>query len=184
MYARFLDAFSSQIGTVAPESPLVALENVLADQTRVLGADYPDTLSTRCNIAFWLAQEGQVEQSIAYSQTLLTDQVRILGADHPDSFATRYWIACCQIERGSLQVALATLDHLIRNTTEAVGSEDGLTLRARSGRAYVLAELGRTSEAAIAGEAVLADQIRVLGPNHDDTCTTRERLAQWRGQRG
>jgi len=31
---------------------------------------------------------------------------------------------------------------------------------------------------------VLADQLRVLGPDHPHTLATRVRLAQWRGQAG
>jgi hypothetical protein len=33
-------------------------------------------------------------------------------------------------------------------------------------------------------EALLADQLRVLGADHPDTLTTRNKLASWRGPAG
>jgi len=57
-------------------------------------------------------------------------------------------------------------------------------LRARSRRAFVLAQAGRISEAIAAGETLLADQTRALGPDHADTRSTAERLAQWRAEAG
>jgi hypothetical protein len=38
--------------------------------------------------------------------------------------------------------------------------------------------------AAAALELLLADQLRVLGPDHPDTLTTRNNLANWRGEAG
>jgi hypothetical protein len=37
-------------------------------------------------------------------------------------------------------------------------------------------------EAAAAFEELLADRLRVLGPNHPDTLTTRHEIARWRGE--
>ncbi|MGK5559421.1 tetratricopeptide repeat protein, partial [Actinomadura kijaniata] len=38
--------------------------------------------------------------------------------------------------------------------------------------------------AATAFEELLADRLRVLGPDHPDTLTTRHNLAYWRGEAG
>ncbi|MFD0742679.1 tetratricopeptide repeat protein [Phytohabitans flavus] len=45
-------------------------------------------------------------------------------------------------------------------------------------------EAGDAAGAAEALDEVLADRLRVLGPDHPDTLTTRNSLAYWRGKRG
>jgi hypothetical protein len=44
--------------------------------------------------------------------------------------------------------------------------------------------LGDPAGAAAAYEALLTDYLRVLGPDHPDTLTTRHDLAHWRGTAG
>jgi hypothetical protein len=43
-------------------------------------------------------------------------------------------------------------------------------------------EAGDPAGAATAFGQLLSDRLRVLGPNHPDTLTTRHNLAHWRGQ--
>jgi hypothetical protein len=45
-------------------------------------------------------------------------------------------------------------------------------------------EAGDAAGAAAACEQLLADFLRVLGPDHPDTLATRHNLAHWRGQAG
>jgi len=82
-------------------------EMLLADQIRVLGADHPDTLTTRNNIASWYGRAGRVDEAIGLFEVLLADQIRVLGADHPDTLATR-----------------AYLDYLRKQREEAEQDED------------------------------------------------------------
>ena len=49
---------------------------LLPDRERVLGADHPDTLSTRNNIAFWTGQCGDAREALRLSQALLPDGAR------------------------------------------------------------------------------------------------------------
>jgi len=61
----------------------------------VLGADHPDTLSARHNVAYWRGAAGDPAGAVAAFQELLADRLRVLGADHPDTLITRrnlaYW---------------------------------------------------------------------------------------------
>jgi hypothetical protein len=65
----------------------------------VLGADPPDTLSTRHAIARCRAQAGDAAGAVAAFEQLLTDRLRVLGADHPNTLMTRnelaYWWGTC-----------------------------------------------------------------------------------------
>jgi Tetratricopeptide repeat len=64
----------------------------------VLGADHPDTLTTRHNIAFWTGECGDAAQALRLFRALLLDRERVLGADHPDTFKTRDRIRICENE--------------------------------------------------------------------------------------
>ena len=68
---------------------------MLPDQARVLGADHPDTLTTRNNVAAWAGRAGDSARALQLFTELLPDQARVLGTDHPDTLTTResidYW---------------------------------------------------------------------------------------------
>jgi hypothetical protein len=56
----------------------------------VLGADHPNTLTTRQNIAYCTDETGHREEALRLFEELLPDRVRVLGADHPDTLVTRH----------------------------------------------------------------------------------------------
>ena len=62
---------------------------LLEDQTRVLGPEAPDTLSTRSNLAFWLGRDGRVKDAISQFEELLDDATRVFGTEHPFTNAVR-----------------------------------------------------------------------------------------------
>ena len=64
------------------------MQALLPDQARVLGADHPDTLRTRDNIALWTGECGDARQVLKLFQELLPDMIRVLGADHPETLKT------------------------------------------------------------------------------------------------
>ena len=66
---------------------------------------------------------------------------------------------------------------LTKLTGEASGATGGARLQAHLGASL-------TTGHATAYEELLADQLRVLGPDHPDTLTTRNNLAYWRGRAG
>src|SRR5262249_22228422 len=51
------------------------------------GADHPDTLTTRNNIAFWTGRCGDAREALRLFQALLPDPGRVFGAHHPDTLA-------------------------------------------------------------------------------------------------
>jgi hypothetical protein len=56
---------------------------------RVLGADHPDTLATRNNLASSRGVAGDAAGATAAFEALLADMVRVHGPDHPNTLATR-----------------------------------------------------------------------------------------------
>ena len=64
-------------------------EQTLADRERVLGADHPDTLRARGNLATAYEQVGRTAEPIRLHEQTLADMERVLGADHPDTLRAR-----------------------------------------------------------------------------------------------
>ena len=57
----------------------------LADSEQLLGANHPDTLTSRNNLAAAYSSAGRLEQAIPLLEQTLADRERLLGADHPDT---------------------------------------------------------------------------------------------------
>ena len=58
-------------------------EQVLAERERVLGADHPDTLAVRNNLAGAYKSVGRFSDAIDAWEKLLPDCQRVLGLEHP-----------------------------------------------------------------------------------------------------
>jgi hypothetical protein len=56
---------------------------------RLLGAEHPDTLRARANLASSYGSAGRTGEAITLEEEVLVDRVRLLGAEHPDTLATR-----------------------------------------------------------------------------------------------
>jgi tetratricopeptide (TPR) repeat protein len=64
-------------------------EQALADRERVLGADHPDTLASRNNLAGAYESAGRLGEAIPMFEQALADRERVLGADHPHTLTSR-----------------------------------------------------------------------------------------------
>ena len=60
---------------------------MLAEYERVLGADHPDTLKTRNNLAGAYYSVGRFGEAIELFEQVLDERKRLLGADHPDTLS-------------------------------------------------------------------------------------------------
>ncbi len=65
------------------------LQRALAGYLRVLGADHPDTLTSRNNLAGAWQAAGDLGRAIPLYEQTLADSVRVLGADHPQTKVVR-----------------------------------------------------------------------------------------------
>jgi hypothetical protein len=104
------------------------------------------------------ANRAWVKLFVAVPRHCTPTQKRVCGAKAP--------IPCC----------------LVRAKVSARQGRD--TLVTRANRAYLQGELGDATGAVAELEEVLADCVRVLGPEHRDTLFTRSNLARTRGEAG
>ena len=56
---------------------------MLAERKRLLGADHPDTLNVRNNLAVAYYSVGRLAEAIDEWEELLPDCRRVLGPEHP-----------------------------------------------------------------------------------------------------
>jgi Tetratricopeptide repeat len=84
-----------------PEEAIPLQERTLADSERVLGADHPDTLTSRHNLAGAYQAAGRLEEAIPLYERTLADRERVLGADHPDTLTSRHNLERARIEGNS-----------------------------------------------------------------------------------
>ncbi|MEV6821737.1 tetratricopeptide repeat protein [Nocardiopsis dassonvillei] len=149
-----------------------------------LGADHPDTLDTRNNLASWRGEGGDVAGAVAESEVLLEDRVRVLGADHPDTLVTRSNLAGWRGEGGDVAGAVAEFEVLLEDRVRVLGADHPDTLVTRSNLASWRGEGGDVAGAVAEFEALLEVQVRVLGADYLATLVTRNNLASWRGHSG
>ncbi|GAA2780275.1 tetratricopeptide repeat protein [Crossiella cryophila] len=144
---------------------------------RHLGADHPDTLTTRHSLAYWRSEAGDLTTAITEHQAVLADHNRILGPDHPDTLAVRHSLAHWRGATGDPTTAITEYQAILADRTRILGPEDSDTLTTRHSLAHWRSEAGDPTTAITEYQAILADRTRILGPDHPKTLSTRHNLA-------
>jgi hypothetical protein len=151
---------------------------------RVQGADHPDTLTTRSNVAYWTGECGDQPGALRLLGELLLDQERVLGPDHADTLTTRnnvaHWTARSGDEAGALWLSRL----LLPDQDRVLGPDHPGTLTTRSNIASWTGRRGDQPGALRLFRLLLPDQERVLGPDHPGTLTTRSDIAHWTARCG
>ena len=166
-----------KIGVFSREDSIELYEQVLAEYERVLGADHPDTLTVRNNLAGAYKSAGRLAEAVELFERVLADRVRVLGPDHPDTLAARNNLAGAYYSVGRFGEAIELLGRVLAERERVLGPDHPDTLTTRNNLAFAYHSAGRFDEAIELYERVLADQERVLGPDHPDTLTVRNNLA-------
>jgi hypothetical protein len=149
-----------------------------------LGADHPDTLSARADLAEWRAAAGDDSYAVHALTNLLDDQRRVLGAEHPDTLATLHGLAYHRGEIGDVLGAATAFADLLVVQTRILGQDHPDTLRTRGQVAWWRGQAGDASGAVAAFTSLTADKIRILGAEHPEVLTSRAQLADWTGHNG
>jgi len=152
-------------------------EQVLAECKRLLGADHPDTLTTRNNLASAYDSAGRFGEAIELYEQVLADRVRVLGNDHPDTLNTRSNLALAYYYVGRFGEAIELFEQVLAERERVLGADHPDTLTTRSNLALAYESVGRFGEAIELFEQVLDECKRLLGADHPVTLTVRNNLA-------
>ena len=156
----------------------------LSMRQRIQGADHPNTLRARSNIALRTDYCGNSKEALLLLSELLPDQERILGPAHHDTLTTRSNIASCTGHSGRSEEALRLSQELLSDAQRVLGSNHPDTLLTRGNIALWTGECGRSEEALRLFQQLLPDEVQVLGPDDSSTLGTRNNIASWTGHCG
>jgi tetratricopeptide (TPR) repeat protein len=150
---------------------------VTADCERVLGADDPQTLYSRNNLAHAYRLAGRLSEAIALFERTLADCERVLGASHPDTLACRDNLARAYESAGRHADAIALFERNLADRERVLGADHPDILTSRNNLAGAYLSAGRLEEAIALYKRTLTDCERILGADHPDTLTCRNNLA-------
>lgn len=142
-----------------------------------LDADDPAALDVRHQLAWAVADQGDLDEAERMYTATLEARERVLAADDPDLVASRHelaWITAC---RGLWSLAETRYRRALADSLAVLGQNAAATLTTRHELAWSIANQGRLAEARAAFEDVLADRGRELGDEHQQTMATRHELA-------
>ncbi|WNV85684.1 tetratricopeptide repeat protein [Umezawaea sp. Da 62-37] len=179
-HAVLMDATTNMVraldrsGTV---KAAMALGEIARARCAVLGDDHPATLRLRHQLAWAVANQGDLAEAESQYRMILDARLRVLGGRHVDTCESRHelaWIAAC---RGRWAQAESRYRQAFRHSLLILGPDDPATLTTRHELAWAVASRGRLDEAFAAFLDVLRDRRRVLGEDHPQTLATRHEIA-------
>ena len=139
----------------------------------VLGAEHPDTLLSRHDLAIAYESVGRVAQAIVLHERTLTDRERVLGADHPKTLESRQSLAVAYRSAGLHEKAIALLERTLDDNENILGADHPQTLTSRNDLAAAYRSVGHHEKAISLLERTVTDRDRILGAEHPDTLTSR-----------
>ncbi|QNE23439.1 FxSxx-COOH system tetratricopeptide repeat protein [Streptomyces sp. INR7] len=152
-------------------------ERVLDVETRMLGPEHPDTLTSRNDLGNALFGRGEPAEAIRLLRQTLEGRTRVLGPVHPDTLTSRNDLACALDGTGEHAEAVDLLRQTLNDRTRVLGPEHPHTLASRDSLGLALDGTGEHAQAVRMHRSTLEDRIRVLGPEHHLTLLSRHNLA-------
>src|SRR5215831_2050426 len=163
------------------------LFQLIADARReddAYGAEHPDTLAARAEVASWTGMAGDPAGARDQFTALLPVEARVLGAEHPETLIARGNLARLTGEAGDAAGARDQFTALLPVEERVLGPEHRYTLTARSDLAIWTGQAGDAATACDQFAALLPVGERVWGAEHPETLITRANLAWWTGAAG
>jgi tetratricopeptide (TPR) repeat protein/tRNA A-37 threonylcarbamoyl transferase component Bud32 len=161
------------------EATLAIRQNARALELRrtKFGAEHPDTLRTRNNLANAYLDAGRTAEAIRLHEETLELTTAKLGPDHPDTLASRANLAVAYRAAGRTADAVRLHEETLRLREAKLGADHPDTLSSRNSLAVAYRAAGRTAEAIRMHEGTLAIREAKFGPDHPDTLRSRNNLA-------
>ena len=93
----------------------------------MLGADHPDTLTSRNNLAGAHRAAGDLGRAIPMYEQVLADRLRVLSADHPDTLTSRNSLAGAYQTAGRMAEAIPLYEQVLADRERVLGADHPLT---------------------------------------------------------
>jgi len=154
------------------------LERARETQSKLLGANHRDTLSTMGNLATAYSYAGKQNLALPLYQETLKLKKAKLGPDHPDTLTTMNNLAVCYLELRQPRLALPLLEEHVRLTEAIRGKEHNDTIVGKGNLAGAYGSAGMLDQAIQLGEETLKLEKVRFGLDHAHTLHSMNNLAQ------
>ncbi len=148
------------------------------------GADHPETLLARADLAFWMGQTEDPASARDQFAALVPVNARVLGAEHPHTLVARSNLARWTGLAGDPAAARDQYAALVPVSERVLGPEHARTLVNRGNAAYWTGMAGEPVAARDQYAALLPVAERAFGAEHPEVLTVRANLARWTGEAG
>ncbi len=152
-------------------------QEVLQDETRLLGAEHPSTLASMANLASTYRNQGRWKEAEELEVQVMETSKRVLGDEHPDTLTSMANLASTYRNQGRWKEAEELEVQVIETSKRVLGDEHPDTLTSMANLASTFWSQGRWKEAEELEVQVLETRKRVLGDEHPDTLTSMANLA-------
>ena len=163
------------LGLFQQAGPLLA--QAAAIQSRLLGAESPETLWSQSQLGYVYQGQGKYADGEKLLRQTLESQQRVLGANHPQTLATVVLLAGNLTEQGKFVEAEALIRRALAAQQKTLGVDSQETLRSMRDLSENLRAQGRYGEAESLGRETLKISTQRLGPDHPLTISTLSNLA-------
>ncbi len=143
-----------------------------------LGAEHPDTLLAKQNIAAMLHKTGEFEEAERTARELLQDQRRVQGERHIDALNTQEILGMSLIELTRFEEGAEYLIKALSDLEQTVGSAHHVTLSTRRQLGEFYVKQRYFEKAREAFETVLQEYETQLGPDHAHTLSALGSLSR------
>jgi non-specific serine/threonine protein kinase/serine/threonine-protein kinase len=159
------------------ELAVTLLQKARATRERELGADHPDTLVTRGNLANAYFDAARLPEAVKLYEEVRDARVGKLGADHPDTLTIQHNLAAAYRALGKLPEAIKQFEQVRDAQVAKLGADHPSTLATLNSLARAYRSAGRRPEAIRLYEQVRDAQVAKLGADHPSTLVTVGNLA-------
>lgn len=166
------------------ERAQAVFEPLIADETRVLGAEAPLTLRTTLNQIHCIAELHGAKQAQLRLEVLLAACIRVLGPENDETMTVRHNLAYWRSMAGHPSEAIDEMWLVLADRERLLGTDAQPTMTTRHTLGWLLAGEKRWHEAISVLEHALAGRISVLGPTAPDTLQTWQLLGNVLRQAG
>ena len=86
---------------------------MLADRERIAGADHPDTMAARSDLAFAYRSAGQLREAVPAYERALADRERVLGPSHPETLTSYGNLAHAYLDAGRVDAGIGLFERTL-----------------------------------------------------------------------
>jgi tetratricopeptide (TPR) repeat protein/tRNA A-37 threonylcarbamoyl transferase component Bud32 len=153
------------------------LERSVELRTAHLGADHPDTLTSKNDLGDLYLHQSNYEKAGPLLRGVLDGRTARLGADHPDTLTSKNNLAELYREQGQYDLAEPLLKEVLAGNTAQLGADHPDTLESKNNLAGLYWEQGQYDRAEPLLQEALAARTSRLGADHPDTLRSKNNLA-------